>query len=127
MNFQYTPRPRYEEYWDWTAVALFLLLTLDLLTSMYAAGVSGLEHEANPFMAWLLAQSLGVIIAVHILAVVLLVAFFHALFEVIDDIPAKYRGPTAFSIEIFLGLLIAAGLFVFANNVSFIILGESLL
>lgn len=119
--------PRYDEYWDWAAVALFLLLTVDLLTSMYAADVAGLEHEANPLMAWLLGQSLVVIIVVHVVAIVVAAAFFYALFEVVRELPEAYRGPTALSVEIFLGLLVAAGLLVFANNLTLIVLGESLL
>ena len=118
--------PRYEEYWDWVAVALFLLLTIDLLTSMYAAGVVGLEHESNPIMAWVLAQSLSVVVGVHLLAVVLVTSFFYALFELVRELPRSRRAPVAFGLELFLGLLIAAGLAVFANNLSVIILGESM-
>ena len=86
-------RPRSDEYWDWAAVALFLLLTVDLLTSMYAADVAGIEHEANPLMAWLLGQSLLLIVAVHVVAIVLAAAFFYALFEVVRELPETYRGP----------------------------------
>lgn len=127
MRTALDPLPRYDEYWDWAAVALFLLVTVDLLTSLYAADVVGLQHEANPLMAWLLGQSLGLIVAAHVLAVVLAGAFFYGLFELLRELPAGYRGPTALSVEVFLGLLVAAGLFVFANNLTLIVLGESLL
>ena len=118
---------RFEEYWDWVAVALFLLLSVDLLTSLSAASVVGVEHEANPLMAWMLTQSLGLIVAVHAVVLVLAVAFFYALFEVTRDVPAAYRRPAALSVEVFLGTLVAVGLFVFANNVSLLVLGDSLL
>lgn len=126
MSTETSLEPRFEEYWDWVAVALFLLLTVDLLTSMYAAGTVGLEHEANPLMAWLLAQSLGVVIIGQ--AVVLLVAagLFYGLFELTRGLPRDYRGPVAVAVEVFLGLLVAVGLFVFANNLTLIVLGESL-
>ena len=118
---------RLDEYWDWAAVALFLLLTVDLLTSLWAADVVGIEHEANPVMAWLLTQSLELIVLVHAGVLVLAVVFFYALFETARDLPAGYRRPVALSIEVFLGLLVAAGLFVFANNLSLLVLGSSLL
>ncbi|WP_254861665.1 hypothetical protein [Halovivax gelatinilyticus] len=119
-------QPRYDEYWDWAAVALFLFVTLDLLTSLYATEAVGLEHELNPIMAWLLGESLYVIVTVHVFALVLAAAFFHALFTIVRDLPPAYRGPTALSVEIFLGLLVAAGFFVFANNLAVLIVGEGL-
>ncbi len=39
-----------EEYWDWVAVALFLLVTVDMLTTMFAAAALGPVAEANPLM-----------------------------------------------------------------------------
>ena len=127
MSSKFDRQARFEEYWDWVAVALFLLLTIDLLTSMYAASAVGLEHEANPLMAWLLAQSLGLIIAVHAVVLVVAAAFFYALFEVVRELPVAYRRPSSIAVEAFLGLLVAVGLFVFANNLTLIVLGESLL
>jgi hypothetical protein len=119
-------RLRLEEYWDWVAVALFLLVTLDLLTSLYAAHAVGLEHESNPLMAWLLGQSLPVIVAIHLGAVVLAAVFFHGLIELLRQTSPTYRRPMMRGLEVYLGLLVAAGLFLFANNLSVIVFQRSL-
>jgi hypothetical protein len=124
---QETVENRIEEYWGWIAVALFLLVTLDLLTSLYAAQVVGLEHESNPLMAWLLGQSLVAVITVHVAAVVLAAVFFYAIVELIRRTTPTLQWMMMRSLEVYLGLLIAVGLFVVANNLSVIVLRRSLL
>jgi hypothetical protein len=124
---QETVENRIEEYWSWIAVALFLLVTLDLLTSLYAAQVVGLEHESNPLMAWLLGQSLVAVITVHVAAVVLAAVFFYAIVELIRRTTPMLQWMMMRSLEVYLGLLIAVGLFVVANNLSVIVLRRSLL
>ncbi|MFA9517216.1 DUF5658 family protein [Halopenitus sp. H-Gu1] len=119
--------PWLREYWEWTSAALFLLITVDLLTSMYAVAVVGIEHESNPMMAWLLSRSIVVIVAIHLLATGLVVIFFYGLAELVRETPETYRGGFKRAIEVFLGLLLAAGLFVFANNLAVIVHGRSLL
>jgi len=74
---------RLAEYWRWVALALFLLVTLDLLTSLYAAAVVGLSHESNPLIAWVLGQSLPVIVGVHVAAATLATVLFAGIFELI--------------------------------------------
>jgi len=61
---------RIDEYWEWVAVALFLLTAVDVLTTLGAAAVVGVGGEANPFVRWLLRRSLPALIAVNLLAVV---------------------------------------------------------
>lgn len=124
---QQTVENRIEEYWGWITVALFLLVTLDLLTSLYAAQVVGLEYESNPLMAWLLGQSLVAVITVHVAAVVLAAVFFYAIVELIRRTTPTLQWVMMRSLEIYLGLLIAVGLFVVANNLSVIVLRRSLL
>lgn len=124
---QQTVENRIEEYWGWITVALFLLVTLDLLTSLYAAQVVGLEHESNPLMAWLLGQSLVAVITVHVTAVVLAAVFFYAIVELIRRTTPTLQWMMMRSLEVYLGLLIAVGLFVVANNLSVIVLRRSLL
>lgn len=118
---------RVAEYWEWVAVALFLLLSVDLLTSLYAAAVVGVDAEANPLMAYLLGEPLVVLLAVHLVVVVLAVGFFYGLMRTYVATPARFRRPYGYLIELWLGLLLAAGLWVFANNLSVIVLGEGLL
>lgn len=128
MTMPDTPvRHRIEEYWEWVAVALFLLVTVDLLTSMYAAAAVGIEHESNPVMQWLLSQPISIVIVVNIVAAGFVVTFFYALMELLRLTPDRYRDVFAVGVELWLGLLIAAGLLVFANNLTVIVLGESLL
>lgn len=118
---------RLEECWSWVGVALFLLITLDLLTSLYAAEIVGLEHESNVLMRWILGQLTGVVVLIHLTATVLIVGFFHGIFEIARQVSPRYRSVAVRGLELYIGLLVAAGLFVFANNISVIILGGSLL
>lgn len=118
---------RAAEYWEWIAVALFLLLSVDLLTSLYAAAVVGVEAEANPLMASLLGEPLAVLLAVHLGVLVLAVGFFYGVMQTYVATPERFRRPYGYLIELWLGLLLAAGLWVFANNLSVIVLGDGLL
>lgn len=120
------PETRIQEYWDWAAVALFLLLSIDLLTSIFAASVVGLEHEGNPFMAWLLFQPLPLLIGVHLVVMGLAVLGFWLLFREIERSEGIAGRILRFLTELYLGLLIAVGLFVYANNLAVLVLGRSL-
>jgi hypothetical protein len=114
-------------YWDWVAVAMFLLVTVDLLTTLLAAAAYGVGAESNPLVEWLLGRPLWLVVTVNLVVVVLATAFFHALHEMVEATPAPYDRYFARGVEGWLGLLVAAGLFVFANNVSAIVHGASLL
>lgn len=116
-----------EEYWSWIAVALFLLVTVDMLTTIFAAATLGTAAESNPLMAWALRQGVVVLVVANVAAVVLVVAFFYAMLEMLERSPPRLRTPFALAIEVYLGLLVVAGLVVFANNLSAIVLGRSLL
>lgn len=118
---------RVREYWSWVAVALFLLVSLDLLLTLYAAATVGVEAESNPIMQWLLRQSTLVLIGSHLLVVVTAVALFDLLLALIAHAAPRYERVLIPAVEIWLGLLVAAGLFVFANNLSVIVYGQSLL
>jgi hypothetical protein len=118
---------RIEEYWDWIAVALFLLLAVDLLTTLAAARVVGAGAESNPLMRWLLRRDVAVVVAAHLLAVVLVTGCFRLLVGRLRRTPPPTDRHFALLIEAWLGLLVAVGLAVFANNLSVIVLGESLL
>ena len=67
------------EYRGWVAVALFLLVTVDMLTAMIAAAALGPEAEANPLVRWTLRRGTPTLVAVNVFAVVLAVGFFYAL------------------------------------------------
>jgi pheromone shutdown protein TraB len=118
---------RIEEYWDWVAVALFLLLAVDLLTTLAAARLVGTGAESNPLMRWLLGRGVLTVIGAHLAAVVLVTGCFRLLVDRLRRTPAPANRYFALAIEAWLGFLVAVGLGVFANNLAVIVLGRSLL
>jgi len=116
-----------EEYWDWIAVALFLLLAVDLLTTLAAARVVGHGAEANPLMRWLIDRPTLVVIGAHLVVVVLVTGCFRLLVGRLRRTPSPADYYFALLIEGWLGTLVAVGLGVFANNLAVIVLGRSLL
>lgn len=117
---------RLQEYWDWFAVALFVLITVDMLSSRFAAATAGASAEANPLMRWVLQQNMFVLAGFHIAAVVIAVGSFAILMELLESSRSPYDRYLAWGIELWLGGLIAAGLFIFANNLAVIVHGQSL-
>ena len=117
---------RVSEYWNWFAVALFVLITVDMITTMYAAWYVGPAAEANPLMRWALGQGIVVLTAVNLLATVLAVGGFYWLIRLLQTTQPPYDRYLSLGVEAWLGLLISAGLFVFANNLSVIFYGRSL-
>ncbi|MFB6174063.1 MAG: hypothetical protein ABEI39_05410, partial [Halobacteriales archaeon] len=115
------------EYWDWLAIALFLLVTVDMLTTAYAARAVGLTGEANPLVRWSLASGPGLFAGVNLVTVVAAVALFDRLLDRLERTPSLYDRYFAAAIEAWLGGLLAAGLLVFANNLAVIVHGRSLL
>lgn len=126
MGEREVPADRVREYWDWIAAALFLLVTVDMLTTIYAVAAVGPAAETNPLMRWALGRGLRTLVVLNLVAVVLVVGFFYALIEMLERTPPGYRRPFAVVIEIWLGLLLFAGLAVLANNVSVVVFGSSL-
>lgn len=118
---------RVQEYWGWIAVSLFLLVTVDLLTTTFAVREFGLGAEGNPVMRWLIAQGPVVLVVAHLVALVLAAAFFFGIIEMIRETPRRHREKMALLFEVWIGLLVSAGLFLFANNLSAIVLHVSLL
>lgn len=121
------PAARIQEYWDWFAVALFVLITVDMLTTMYAAAHVGPAAEANPLMRWAIGHGIVVLTVVNLAATVLAVGGFYVLMRVVEDARRPWDRYVAVGVEVWLGVLIAAGLFVFANNLVVIVHGRSLL
>lgn len=116
-----------EEYWDWFAVSLFVLITVDMITTMYAAWYAGPAAEANPLMRWALGQGIGVLTAVNLTATIVAVGGFYLLIQFVDQTDPPYDWYLGFGIQIWLGTILSLGLFVFANNLSVIIHGQSLI
>jgi hypothetical protein len=101
---------RLEEYWDWFAVALFVLITVDMLTTMYAAAHAGPAAEANPFMRWAIGQGVLAMTAVNLAATVLAVGIFYGLMRLFEDAGQPWDRYAAVGVELWLGTLIAGGL-----------------
>lgn len=112
-------------YWDRVAAALFLLVAVDLLTTVYAASVVGAEAEANPLVRWALRRGVGTLVALNLVALGVLVALFYALAELLKRTHPSRRREFAMLVEVFLVLLLFAGLAVFANNATVIVFGGS--
>lgn len=127
LGFSIDVDARVREYWDWIAVALFLLTTVDMLTTVFAARVVGVSAEANPLMRWTLEQGIDVLVALNLVAVVLVAAMFYALVEMLHATPEPYDRYFAAAIEAWLGGLLAAGFLIFANNLVVIVYSQSLL
>ena len=118
---------RLEEYWDWFAVALFVLITVDMITTMYAAWYIGPAAEANPLMRWALGQGVLTLTVVNLAASVVAVGGFYLLMQLLASTGDRYERYVSLGVEAWLGLLIAGGLLVFANNLYVIFHGRSLL
>ncbi|MFB6361991.1 MAG: DUF5658 family protein [Halobacteriales archaeon] len=117
---------RTEEYWDWFAIALFLLITVDMITTMFAAWHVGLAAEANPLMRWAQSQGLLTVMAFNLAATVIAVGAFYLLIEQLKSTEPPLDRYLSIGVEAWLGLLISGGLFVFANNLSVIFHGRTL-
>lgn len=116
-----------EEYWAWVVGTLYILLTLDLLTTVYAAGLYGPEAEANPYVQWALGEGILTIVALNLSVLIILVVLFHGYFRLLRRVDGPEAWVLARSFELWIGVLIAVGLFIFANNLSVIVHGRSLL
>jgi hypothetical protein len=119
------PDVRIAEYWHWFAICLYLHVTLDTLMTMYAAA-SGHGMEANPIVRWALAQGIPTLVGVNLAAGVATVPLFAGLVRSIRTTPASYRWAYQLVVETWLGGLITVGFGVFANNLTIVIMGRSL-
>jgi hypothetical protein len=102
-------------------------VTVDILTTIFAASLLGAAAEANPLVRWALGRGIGVIVALNTAAVVPVVPFFYALVRMLERTPERYQAGFSLAVEVWLGLLLFAGLAVFANNRTAIVFGQSLL
>lgn len=119
-------RDRRREYWSWAAGALYILLTLDLITTLYAASIYGTAAEANPWMRWALQQGVATLVLVNLAALVVLVVLFYGMIELTVRAPDRHEQTIALTFEVWLALVLAVGLVVFANNLAVIVHGENL-
>lgn len=115
------------EYWSWLAVALFLLTTVDMITTVYAAYVVGVIHESNPVIRWSLSRGPLVFMGINLTAVIVVTVLFDQLMQLLNRVSAPFDRYLAAGIEAWLGGLVAGGLVIFANNLAVIFFQQSLL
>lgn len=114
---------RTDAYWAWLAVALFLLVTVDLLTTFGAVARFGIGAEANPIVAELLRGPMWLLVGVH-LGVVFAVAYgFEAVLRLFRRTPPRLRPVFAAIIETWLVLLVLFGIALSVNNLSVLFFG----
>lgn len=109
---RYVPR-----WWALFAVALFLLVPLDLLTTLIAVGKYGTVVEANPLMRWLLEQGLLAVTVVNLVVVLLVVGLFHVAIDRIRQAPQSSHRRLTHVVNLWVGVLLAAGTVLIVNNV----------
>lgn len=115
-----------ERYWDWIAVSLFLLTTVDMITTIYAVYIFGIDSEVNPLMEWVLRQGILFLGVINLFVVFAVVGIFYLIIEIFRSSPDKYKKYYSVCIEIWMGLLVSMGLFVFSNNLLVIFFKASL-
>lgn len=109
--------------WWWFALALLLLLGVDLATTYTAAGMYGLEFEANPVMRSLLAHGLSVTLAVHLAIMITVVVGFVAILRIGRSLDRDSRRRYHLWCRTWLAVLVVGGLAVSANNLVVIAAG----
>ena len=107
---------RIRHWWSGFAVALFLLLPADLLTTLLTVATYGTAVEANPVMRWLLRQGLLELTLVHLAVLAVSVCSFHVVTEAVRDAPDAYRAPLVCGVDAWLTLAVAVGVALVANN-----------
>jgi hypothetical protein len=107
---------RVGRWWFWFAIALFLLVPLDLFTTLIAVGTYGTVAEANPLMRWLLEQGLFAVTIVNLAAVELAIYLFHTAIGRLRRVPPPYRSALTHAVNAWIGFLILAGIVLVTNN-----------
>lgn len=108
-------------YWLWFAVALLLLLWVDLATTVAAADHYGLEAEANPVMRGLLEAGISMTLAIHLLVFAVALAGFGVIVNIgrrLDNAAARHYRLCCLG---WIGVLLIGGIGVTLNNVLLVI------
>lgn len=103
-------------WWAGFALALFLLVPVDLLTTLLAVARHGVGVEANPLVRWLIQQGVVAVVLANVAAVVLAVVCFHLAVRAVERAPAAYRRPLHRLVSAWVALVCLAGVALTANN-----------
>lgn len=110
-----------DRWWLMFAAALFLLIPLDLLTTYVAISRHGTAVEANPIMRWLFEQGLLTVTVVNLIAVAFAVSMFHGALTQIRRAPERSHRALAYLVNVWVGVLLLAGVALIFNNLLVII------
>lgn len=116
MPWKLPPTDRRSHWWAWFAVALFLLVPVDLLTTLVAVAQHGIGVEANPLVRWLLQQGMVALAVANLVAAVLAIGLFDATVRAVDGASGRWRGVLVHGVDAWVGLALVAGLALTANN-----------
>lgn len=125
-NYQFVEN-RPETYWGWYRLALYLLFSFDILTTLAATSIYGTRAEVNPIMVWLIERGPVALVVINLLALVAVVYAFSWVIDAIRSAPDPYDIVLELVVEAWLVFLVAAGLFVAANNTAVVLLGRSII
>lgn len=117
---------RFDEWWSWFAIVLFVLLALDMLTTMGIIVEFGVDVEKNPIMRFLYGEGALVVLAANLVALIIAVVGFQSVVGLARRLSPPWDRYFKLTVEVWLALMLVLGLFVFANNMAVIVLGESL-
>lgn len=116
-----------ESYWQWFAVALFLLIPVDMLTTAGAIARHGVGGELNPLMRTAFQRGTPALLGLNLAAVVLTTGGFGLVLVMFRRAPYWMHPYLDRWLQLWLGLLVSAGLFVAVNNLLALAVGETLL
>lgn len=117
---------RYKEWWSMFALVLFVLLSLDMLTTMGIIVERGVDVESNPIMRYLYGEGALVVMFANLVALLIATASFHSVVDLARRLTSPWDQYFKFTVEVWLGLMLTLGMIIFANNMSVLLLGESL-
>lgn len=103
-------------WWVSFGVALFLLVPLDLLTTLLAVARYGVGIEINPVVRWLLAHGLVAVAAANLAVVALAVYLFHVALEGVRTAHPSSHRLLIRVVHVWVGALLVTGVVVVANN-----------
>lgn len=118
---------RLRTYRSWAALALFLLIPLDMVTTALAVRQFGIEATANPVVTLLLEQGWFVFLGAQVLGVAVVGAILALVLAVIKHTSDPLQGQLALVFEVWIGAMVSLGLFLFVNNFAAIVFQTSLL
>lgn len=112
---------RWYPCWVGFAVALSLLLWVDLATTLAAAGQYGLEFEANPIMRGLLESGVLLTMTIHLLIFIAALVGFGTVVRIGQSLEGKSANRYRYCCYCWIGVLLIVGIGVAVNNLALVL------